>query len=196
MLYCWSFLLKLFFIQFWFARVLLISEKIVKCMKSIQYIQCTIGLHCLWNTSIPEARMKVSLVQGWEFDLSIFSSFALFDLLNDQPWSNRSRRSFKKIDRDRIALIDLLIRLIVIDLIFRSQKISNSIEKCIFCMFLTVFPLIFQKIESLPSIFSKDRRDRFALIDLWKRSTVIEWIPLIFKKDRPWANQSRRSFKK
>ena len=107
-----------------------------------------------------------------------------------------SFRSLKKIDPDRIALIDLLIRLIVIDLIFRSQKISNSIEKCIFCMFLTVFPLIFQKIESLPSIFSKDRRDRFALIDLWKRSTVIEWIPLIFKKDRPWANQSRRSFKK
>ena len=37
------------------------------------------------------------LSQGWEFDLSIFEK--------DRPWSNRSRQSFKKIDRYRIDLV-------------------------------------------------------------------------------------------
>ena len=36
------------------------------------------------------------------FDLSIFSIFK-----KDWLWSNRSRQSFKQIDRDRITLVDL-----------------------------------------------------------------------------------------
>ena len=71
--------------------------------------------------------------QGWEFDLSIFDlsifDLSIFDLLiyqsvlslkrsivieslwfifyKDQLWSNGSRRSFKKIDHERIDPPDL-----------------------------------------------------------------------------------------
>ena len=56
------------------------------------------------------------------FDLSIFnlSLFSIFE--KDRPWSNHSRQSFKKFDRDRIALVDLLKRSTV------SESLS-SIEK-------------------------------------------------------------------
>ena len=51
-------------------------------------------------------------------------------------------------------------------------------------------------IEWITSIFEKNRHDQFVLLDLWKRSTLIESIPSIFKKDWPWLNRSRRSLKK
>ena len=70
----------------------------------------------------------------------------------DRPWSNRSRRSFKKIDRDRITLVVLLNRSTVI--------------------------------ESLSSIFIKDRKVRIDPVHMLIRSTVSESIPSIFKKDR------------
>ena len=59
------------------------------------------------------------------YDLSLFLIFK-----KDWPWSNRSRWSFKKIDRDRIALVDLL----------KRSTLS----------------------ESIPSIFKKQRWDLFA----------------------------------
>ena len=51
-------------------------------------------------------------------------------------------------------------------------------------------------IEWITSIFEKNRHDQFVLLDLWKRSTLIESIPSIFKKDWPWLNRSCRSLKK
>ena len=43
----------------------------------------------------------------------------------------------------------------------------------------------------VPSFYAKrsNRSLQSLLFHLWHRSTVIESIPLIFKKDRPWANQ-------
>ena len=59
------------------------------------------------------------LSQGWEFDLSIFEK--------DRPWSNRSRQSFKKIDRDRIVLFNLLKRSTVIDsILFTIESIFDK----------------------------------------------------------------------
>ena len=84
-----------------------------------------------------------------DFDLSIFD-LSIFKI--DRPWSNRSRRSFKKIDRDRITLVVLLNRSTVI--------------------------------ESLSSIFIKDRKVRIDPVHMLIRSTVSESIPSIFKKDR------------
>ena len=72
--------------------------------------------------------------QGWECYLSFFRSsifrssifrssifrslkkidcdrIALLEISIRRPWSNRSRRSFKKIDRDRIPLVNLLKKL-------------------------------------------------------------------------------------
>ena len=43
---------------------------------------------------------------------------------------------------------------------------------------------------SIFSIFKKIDRDRIALVDLLKRSTVSESFLSIFKEDRPWANRS------
>ena len=116
---------------------------------------------------------------------------ALVDLLKDRPWSNRSSRSFKKIDRDRITLVDLWKRLKRSNRSHRSLRKIKKIEsfssifekdwkdlialrkrvirlkKCIFRIFLTVPPFLWQKIESLPSIL----------------------------EDRPWSNWSSRSLK-
>ena len=63
------------------------------------------------------------------FDLLIFD-FSIFSIFKkDRPWSNCSCQFSKKIDRDRIALIDLLKRSTVIESILRSQKTIDSIEK-------------------------------------------------------------------
>ena len=43
------------------------------------------------------------------------------------------------------------------------------------------------------SIFFKYQRNLFALVNLWKRSTMIVLIPSIFAKDRPRSTRSRRS---
>ena len=66
----------------------------------------------------------------------------------------------------------------VIVSIFRTQKRSIRSRKNVFFesfSFLTVFPLFIPKDRIAPIdlrslIFFKDRRDRFALVNLWKRS--------------------------
>ena len=63
------------------------------------------------------------------FDLLIFD-FSIFSIFKkDRPWSNCTCQFSKKIDRDRIALIDLLKRSTVIESILRSQNTIDSIEK-------------------------------------------------------------------
>ena len=52
--------------------------------------------------------------------------------------------------------------------------------------------LIFWSFRSLKKVDC----DRMYLNDLWKRSTVIKLISLIFEKDQPWSNRSCRSLKK
>ena len=114
--------------------------------------------------------------QGWEFDLSIFD-LSIFSIPKKyKPWSNRSRQSLKKINRDRISL--------------SITKTSDLIKKKNFlCMFLTVFPLFrpndwIVPIDLQTLIFLKDHWNRLALVILWKRSTVIESISSIIEKDR------------
>ena len=61
---------------------------------------------------ILKTSIEVIISRNITSDLLIFSIFK-----KDQPWSNGSCRSFKKIDRDQITLVDLLTRLTKIELI-------------------------------------------------------------------------------
>ena len=47
-----------------------------------------------------------------------------------------------------------------------------------------------------PLYIPKERQDPFALVALYKRVTVSKSLPSLFTKEWPWANRSRRSFKK
>ena len=84
---------------------------------------------------------------------------------------------FKKIDRARIGLVDLWKRLTVSESTRRSLKKKRrdlSLSKNEL-MFLTVSTPLMPKeiiapVDLRSSIFFKDWRDRFALVDLWKRS--------------------------
>ena len=96
----------------------------------------------------------------------------------DQPWSNHSRWSFKKIDCDRSALVDLWKDHIAL------KKLTIPSKKCMFWMFLTVFPLLCQKIKLLLSIF--------ALL-IFLKIDGIDLLSSIFEKHRPWSNWSRQT---
>ena len=72
---------------------------------------------------------------------------------------------------------------------------NKRFEKKYFFVCFWQFPPLFipkewiAPIDHHYSIFFKDWRDRFILVDLWKRSTISESIPLIFQKDwREWFN--------
>ena len=83
---------------------------------------------------------------------------------------------------------------------FKKRAIRS--KKTYFSYVLDSFPpFLCRKSESLPSLFTqslfcKDRRDRFALVALYKRAIMCKSLLSLFTKERPWANWSRRSLKK
>ena len=141
------------------------------------------------------------------FNLLIFSIFE-----KDQLWSNPSRRlliiliksnrscrSFKKMNHDWIIL--LIFQTInhskSLFLIFEKDWQKRMLSKTkpfapkkhIFGKFLIVFPPFMPKEQITPfdlcsSIFFKDWWDWFTLVNFF------------FEKDQPWANWSRWSLKK
>ena len=130
------------------------------------------------DTSDTTVLWTLTDIQELEFDFLIFKK--------DWSWSNRSRRSLKKIElllsiseKDQITLVNLWKRSKRLN---RSQKTSD----------LGSFPpFLCLKIESLPSsIFDlfKDRRDQFVLVDLWKRSTMSESHRIFFEDRLEWFN--------
>ena len=96
----------------------------------------------------------------------------------DRPWSKCSRWPLKRSNRSQKT--KTYVSYVSDSFPTFSAKRSN----CSLRSYVTI------------SIFLKDRRDRFALVDLWKRLTVIELILSNFKKERPLANQSRQCFVK
>ena len=81
----------------------------------------------------------------------------------------------------------------------RSQKTSNLLEKNFFLyVFDSFFPFYAKRWRGSSHflLFFKDCQDQFAAVALYKRAAVSVSILLIFKKERPWANWSRRSLKK
>ena len=140
------------------------------------------------------------------FNILIFSIFE-----KDQRWSNCSRLSFINIDRDQIALVDLLKRSTMIESFcwsFKQSSIANLLlifekdwqnqmlsknkpfapKKHIFGKFLIVSPLLCQKSKSLLSIFALQSFLKIDGIDLL--------VYFFFKEDQQWANWSRWSLKK
>ena len=144
----------------------------------------------------------------------------LLIFLKDWPWSNRSNRSFKKIEKIKLLLsslkkINSILLIFEKDWIALKKRASCLKKTYLSSVFLQFFPLLCQKTKSLLSIFAlwsfyKYRREWLALADLWKTSpvmesilsifekwlTLIESIPSIFKKDRLWVSRSHRSLQK
>ena len=81
-----------------------------------------------------QAKLGMSYYQGREFDLAIFWPAIFWPSIfkKDQRWSNRSRQSFKMIDRDRNALVDLLkwstIRIALVNLWKRTKRSNQSFD--------------------------------------------------------------------
>ena len=93
------------------------------------------------DTSDTTVLWTLTDIQELEFDFLIFKK--------DWSWSNRSRRSLKKIElllsiseKDRITLVNLWKRSKRLN---RSQKTSDLLKKRIFHMFWAVFPLFMPK---------------------------------------------------
>ena len=128
--------------------------------------------HAVWSRALENHSINGLFSSGLgirSFDLSI-----LF----------RSFRSLKKIDRAWIGLVDLWKRSTVSESTRRSLKKSDEIFTLVvwvkrsqitsvcFWQFLPLFLLkeIIATVDLRSWIFFKDRRDRFALVNLWKRS--------------------------
>ena len=65
-------------------------------------------------------------------------------------------------------------------------------RKSYFLYVFLCFPLFMPKSKSLlslfaPSFFFKERWERFAQVDLYKRATLSKLLLLLFTKERPWA---------
>ena len=135
--------------------------------------------YATFDTSDTTVLWTLTDIQGLEFDFLIFKK--------DWSWSNRSRRSLKKIElllsisekdqKGRIVLTDLWKRLKRwhgfnqslkrSKRSNRSQKASDLLEKNVFFVcFFTVFPLF----------MAKDRRERFVLFAIelifWSQKTM------------------------
>ena len=101
-------------------------------------------------------------------------------------WSNRSRRSFKKIYRERIARVNLFQRM---NLSFNHKKRAIPSKNAFFVCILTVFPPLYVK--------RAYRSRRSLLFDLWIRSFGIKIYPVNLQKRSTgtiwsflWSNRS------
>ena len=112
-----------------------------------------------------------------------------------QTWANRSRHSLKKSDRERIVLVDLLKIATVsesLSIYFRKSDISDSLmirenhsQKNVFLVCFWLFsPFLCQKSESLMSIFTKEQPWADRSRRCFKKSDGSDSIRWIFKKDR------------
>ena len=86
------------------------------------------------------------------------------------------------------------------DLLFHSQKkvirSKNIVVFTMFWQFFTAFPLFMLNSKSLlllsaQSFFFIERRERFAIIALYKRATVSDLLTSLLKKSKKWAMHSK-----
>ena len=104
-------------------------------------------------------------------------------ITKERPFTNHSRFLFlkKSVVSDSVMILanrssNLL------------QKTSDSLQKSILSMFLTVFPLLMPKEQIAPVALCsvapfKERRERFAFADLYKRATVSNSLRSLMTKE-------------
>ena len=102
----------------------------------------------------------------------IKSILSIFE--KDWPWSNRSHR------QDQFNLFQDWIDLLITKKINSTEKTNFSF---VFDSFSPFFSYFLSKDQIAPSdlqssIFFKDRQDQFAIVNLWKRSTLIHLVDL------------------
>ena len=97
--------------------------------------------------------------QSWEFDLSIFDLSIFWIFLKDRPWSNRSRRSLKKIES--IESLPLIFEKDRKDRIALKKRAIPRWKKRIFYVFDRCSPFLCQ-IESIPTMRSLRWKNRWS----------------------------------
>ena len=119
----------------------------------------------------PWARESSEINWKHQSQITVLSQLSSFSGLGIRSSDLRSFRYFRSLNRFRrfVKMID--------SIFFKKESIFRSFDhKKRSLMFLTVFHLFMSKdrialVNLRSPIFFKDRRDRFDLVDLWKRST-------------------------
>ena len=120
--------------------------------------------------------------------------FAHVALYKEQPWTNHkqfthialyrranfSRHSLKKSDVSDLLVI----------LSNSLQKTSDSLEKFVFCMFLTVFPIFYHQERFTPDALCS------LLMRSFLKSDLSNLLPLLYTQGWPWSIRSGRSWQK
>ena len=114
-------------------------------------------------------------------------------MTKEQPRAICSGRSKQKSDCERFAKATLLLRVTWANLSCHSQKREihfKKFKKNFFSYFLTVFPPFYVKERIAPfalrsvALFLKIDHERIAQVNLIKKTTLSDLLPLLFIKER------------